>query len=420
MSSALVTDERPASSLDAAETPVLEIRHVTKLFGSVEAVSDASLVLPPGKTMVLLGESGSGKTTILRCVAGLENVTQGEILMEGSVIADGRRGTAPESRRVGMVFQNYALWPHMTAADNIAFAGRRSARGREVRRKAKEQAIELLHTVGLGHLGDRLPGQLSGGQQQRVALARALAGDVRLLLMDEPLSALDQALREELRLELRAQIKKSGLACLYVTHDQQEALAMADVLVVMKSGKIMELGDPRKIYERPATSFGAAFLGATNAARGIVVEVGETYAVAQVGDERLVFHPSDAGLVAGSSVEMRWRREHTTVVGGTGPAGPLGVNEWRGEAVSAVYLGHAWEAAVDLLGGRVRALCRTELSGDVVISVEPARVIGYACDPIEQTGVLDAVVEDDAEVEAAVAASEDHPETTPSPSGATS
>jgi iron(III) transport system ATP-binding protein len=354
--------------------PVVEVLGLTKRFGTFTAVSNASLTLAAGKTLVLLGESGSGKTTVLRCVAGLENASSGTIRLGGAVVDDGRRQVPPEQRRIGMVFQSYALWPQMSALENVVFAGLRNRRGAAARREARAQAEQLLDTVGLKTMKDRLPSQLSGGQQQRVALARALAGDVRLLLMDEPLSALDQALREELRLGLRAQIRRSGLACLYVTHDQEEALAMADELIVMRAGVIEERGDPRAIYERPATSFGANFLGAKNLARGEVVQIGQPFSVARVGSDLVSFSAVDP-IRVGDGVELRWRREHTRL----GLAGSEGQpNQWPARVSSAVYLGHRWEVGLDCLGTLTRAWSDSDLSDTVVAHVPPLLMLGYA------------------------------------------
>ncbi len=257
------------------------------------------------------------------------------------MVDDGARQVPPESRRVGMVFQSYALWPQMTALENVVFAGTRDRKGAAVKREAVAQAEALLETVGLASMKGRLPGQLSGGQQQRVALARALAGDVRLLLMDEPLSALDQALREELRLGLRAQIQRSGLACLYVTHDQEEALAMADELIVMKSGVIEEHGHPRAIFERPATAFGAGFLGAKNSVLGKVVQAAQPYSTARVGSDTVTFSPVDR-LAVGETVELRWRREHTRLSPTADAAAP---NQWQAHVTTAVYLATAGKSA---------------------------------------------------------------------------
>lgn len=365
--------ESHAPSSSAAREPVVEISRLTKSFGNFDAVKEVSLKLEAGKTLVLLGESGSGKTTVLRCVAGLERATSGTIRLGGTVVDDGKQQVPPELRRVGMVFQSYALWPQMTALENVVFAGTRDRKGAAVKREVKAQAEALLETVGLASMKGRLPGQLSGGQQQRVALARALAGDVRLLLMDEPLSALDQALREELRLGLRAQIQRSGLACLYVTHDQEEALAMADELIVMRHGVIEEHGHPREIFERPATAFGAGFLGAKNSVLAKVTQLAQPYATARVGGDTITFSPVDA-LAVGEIVEIRWRREHTRLTPAAAPGAP---NQWTAQVTSAVYLGHRWEVGLNSLGVPIRAWSESEASDTRVAHVSPQRLLGY-------------------------------------------
>jgi ABC-type Fe3+/spermidine/putrescine transport system ATPase subunit len=370
-----------------ASTPAVEIRHLVKRFkgrGSDDfvAVNDVSLTVLPGQTVVLLGESGCGKTTTLRCLAGLESATNGDIRIDGVVVDDGVQQTPPESRRVGMVFQNYALWPHMSALKNVAFAGQRGFRGRKVSASSREQAADLLKTVGLSDKMGRLPGQLSGGQQQRVALARALAGDVRLLLMDEPLSALDQSLREGLRLELRTQIKRSGLACVYVTHDQQEALAMADVLVVMRAGRIEEIGDPQDIYENPRTAFGAAFLGAKNTVNAVVTRSGADFHEAEVLGDIVRFKTTGWTPSAGDHVELRWHPEHVDIllVDGDGIAKP---NCWSGIVERSVYAGYTWEVSLTALGTSWRAWSRRQPLGQVSVSVQPEHISGYRCVPAE-------------------------------------
>lgn len=369
---------------ESAVQPVIDVVGVTKNYGKFVAVDNVSLSVHKGEILVLLGESGSGKTTILRCVAGLDNVTTGQLRIAGDVVDDGHRRTSPESRRLGMVFQSYALWPQMSVLQNVAFAGRRASEtGLLSRREAVEQATQLLETVGMARMKDRLPSQLSGGQQQRVALARALAGNVRLLLMDEPLSALDQALREELRLGLREQIRRSGLACLYVTHDQEEALAMADTLAVMKNGVVVEHGDPRSCFERPKTIFGASFLGARNALQGTVVLTRGALATAVVDGEVISFSPMQT-MRAGDRAEFRFRRRHTTL-------GPLpqewAGNAWRARILSSAYLGHGWEVSAHCLGATVRAWTTTEPSAeDSHVLVPPEQVLGYLANAAAATG----------------------------------
>ena len=235
----------------------LSIRRLVKQFDGTRALKGLDLDVPAGRFVTLLGPSGCGKTTLLRSIAGITEPTSGEIWL-----ADRRiDAVAPEKRNFGMVFQTYALFPHMSVERNVAFGleMRRLPRPEITRRVAA--ALEL---VGLDHLGRRLPRQLSGGQQQRVALARAVVTEPDLLLFDEPLSNLDAKLRDTLREELRALQQKLGITSIYVTHDQSEAMALADEIVVMKDGEIVERGTPVDLYRRPAYRFTAEFLGMTN------------------------------------------------------------------------------------------------------------------------------------------------------------
>lgn len=233
---------------------VIELRDVGKQWGEVVALSPSSVVIPEASFTVLLGPSGCGKTTTLRLIAGLDTASQGQILIAGRDVT----AAPPAARGVAMVFQNYALFPHLSVADNIVF-------GLQVRRLPKaeqaERLAKVLALLGLEKLRDRKPSQLSGGQQQRVALARALVAEARICLMDEPLSNLDAQLRQEMRQELRALQQKLGLTVVYVTHDQAEAMSMADQVVLLNHGRIEQCGSPREIYARPASAFAARFIG---------------------------------------------------------------------------------------------------------------------------------------------------------------
>jgi iron(III) transport system ATP-binding protein len=207
---------------------------------------------------VLLGPSGSGKTTLLRCLAGIERVTTGRIEIGGRAVADGRVHVPPDQRDLSMVFQDYALWPHLTARDNVAFALRRRKLSRAT---AREQAAAMLDRVGLGALGGRYPNELSGGEQQRVALARALVGDTGLILCDEPLSNLDADLRERMRLEISSLVRDVAATTAYITHDQAEAFALADRVGILEKGRLVQQGSPEEIYTQPASPFVARFTG---------------------------------------------------------------------------------------------------------------------------------------------------------------
>jgi iron(III) transport system ATP-binding protein len=239
---------------------------VRKAFGPVQAVDGVSLQVAEGEICALLGPSGCGKTTMLRLIAGFERPDQGCIELDGQVIAGGRSFLPPERRRIGMVFQDYALFPHMDVAQNVGYAlGRRPDPAR---------VREVLELVGLGDYGARHPGELSGGQQQRVALARALAGTPKLVLLDEPFSGLDAGLRARVRQEVRQILVAAGVTALFVTHDQEEALSLADRVAVMRDGRICQTGTPEEVYGRPASRWVAEFLGEADVLPGIVSEDG--------------------------------------------------------------------------------------------------------------------------------------------------
>jgi len=246
----------------------LTLDNITKQFGRVAAVDDVSLAINKGEFLTLLGPSGCGKTTILRMIAGFEMPTHGNILLDGEDITD-----RPANKRpMGMVFQSYALFPHMTVEQNIAF-------GMNIQRKSKEviqqRCAELLELVGLSDKGRSYPHQLSGGQQQRIALARALAVEPKVLLLDEPLSALDVKVRITLRNEIRRIQQQLKMTAIYVTHDQEEALSLSDRIAVMAKGKVEQLDHPEKIYSQPLTAFAATFVGNSNQFRGVLESAAE-------------------------------------------------------------------------------------------------------------------------------------------------
>ena len=242
---------------DAPKKPIIQIQNVTKRFGRVAAVDNVSLDILAGEFFVLLGPSGCGKTTLLRMIAGFELPTEGTILIDGQDMA----GIPPNKRPVNMVFQSYAVFPHMSVADNVAYGLKIAGmKGGEVR----DRVAEALDLVKLGGFEDRMPDQMSGGQRQRVALARALAIEPRLLLLDEPFGALDAKVRKDLRRWLRDLHKQMGLTSIFVTHDQEEALELADRVVVMNQGRIEQIGAPDAVYMNPETPFVSHFVGETN------------------------------------------------------------------------------------------------------------------------------------------------------------
>ncbi len=241
----------------------VRIEHVFKRFGSVTAVNDFNLVVKDGEFVSILGPSGCGKTTTLRMIAGFERATEGEIYIGEQCVSSSLKGSfaPPEKRDIGMVFQSYAVWPHMTVAENVGYPLKIQKVEKSERDRRVQEMLELVH---LGEYGKRYPNQLSGGQQQRVALARALVAQPGLLLLDEPLSNLDAKLRESMRFEILEIQKKTGITVVYVTHDQSEAMAMSDRVVVMSMGVVQQIGAPHEIYTQPANKMVADFIGLVN------------------------------------------------------------------------------------------------------------------------------------------------------------
>jgi iron(III) transport system ATP-binding protein len=255
---------------------MLRITNLTKQFevadGKTIAVRNLDLEVEQGKFFVLLGPSGCGKSTLLRCVAGLEGIEDGEISLDGRVVSAGGRGVSvdPEDRGIAMVFQTYAIWPHMTVFDNVAFPLTEAKNASLSRAQVQAKVKDILALVRLADYGAYSAATMSGGQQQRIALARALVREPKLLLMDEPLSNLDAKLREEMRDEIKQLTRALGVTTLHVTHDQTEAMALADSLAVMSAGKILQLGEPEQLYRRPVNRMVAEFLGRTNWLAGTV------------------------------------------------------------------------------------------------------------------------------------------------------
>jgi spermidine/putrescine transport system ATP-binding protein len=322
--------------------PILELHHLSKRFGDFAAVDDLSLDIAAGEFLTLLGASGSGKTTTLRMIAGFEPPTAGEILMAGAPIA----ALPPFKRDINTVFQHYALFPHMSVRDNIAYGLR--MRGVPAAQR-EEQVTRALEMVKLEQLGARSPRQLSGGQQQRVALARALVNRPRVLLLDEPLGALDLKLRKEMQLELKHLQTDLGITFVYVTHDQEEALTMSDRIVLMRQGRIAQIGTPRELYDRPASRYVADFIGDTNLLAGTVVESAGGMATLRVGDVALR-GLSDGPLPAGREAWLTVRPEAIRLIDGHGA--PAAQNMVPGTVDDAVYAGSALRVHVTLPGGQ--------------------------------------------------------------------
>jgi spermidine/putrescine transport system ATP-binding protein len=268
--------------------PILEMRGVSKNYGSTIALHDVNLHVANGEFLTLLGPSGCGKTTILRLFSGFETPTKGELLLNGQVIND----IVPEKRKLNTVFQNYALFPHMTVRENVAFGLRMQKKPKgEISRRVRE-ALQMVH---LEILADRRPAQLSGGQQQRVAIARAVINNPMVLLLDEPFSALDFKLRKQMQFEIKHLQRQLGITFIFVTHDQEEAFAMSDRVVVMNEGYIEQIGTPKEIYEEPESLFVARFVGEINILEGVILEVQE--------------NNSYLATVEGATFPLRTRRE---------------------------------------------------------------------------------------------------------------
>ena len=288
-----------------APSPYLQIRHISKLFGKVAALDDVSLDVSEGEFLFLLGPSGCGKTTLLRIIAGLEEPSAGQVIQAGKDVTK----LSPGQRDFGIVFQSYALFPNLTVTQNIAYGleNRRLPRAR-----VQARVAEMLSLVGLTGYETRYPAQLSGGQQQRVALARALAISPGLLLLDEPLSALDARVRARLRLEVAALQRRLGVTTIMVTHDQEEALTMADRVVVMDHGRIAQIGAPREVYRAPATPFVADFVGLMNFLPGVMA----TGRVAQVrcGGALLQVPAAAQNLPPGHEVTVAIRPEDVRIL----------------------------------------------------------------------------------------------------------
>jgi ABC-type Fe3+/spermidine/putrescine transport system ATPase subunit len=318
---------------------------MTKRYGPVVAVDAIDLTIEEGEFLVLLGPSGCGKTTTLRCIAGLEAVSGGAIRFGDATVSSPDLSVPPEKREIGMVFQSYAVWPHMTVYDNVAF-GLRLKKGLD-KRQIAERVEKALDTVGLTPYAQRGVYQLSGGQQQRVALARAFVLEPRVLLFDEPLSNLDAKLREHMRFELRQLQQRLGITSIYVTHDQEEAMVVADRIALMEGGHIVQTGTPMEIYNRPASLFAANFIGITNAWSGTVEARGGAGTSVRVSDA-LTLHSADTGFSAGEAVDIVCRPEQFSL----SPTRPEGVNVFAVTVQGTAFLGNT--ADVFLAAGELK------------------------------------------------------------------
>ena len=302
----------------------LAVHNLVKRFGAAAAVDDVSFSLVGNEFFTLLGPSGCGKTTTLRCVAGLEHADAGEIRIQDQPVFSSRErlNVPTHLRPIGMVFQSYAVWPHMTVFENIAYPMRVR---NQPRSRINDRVAHVLQILDMPGMASRMPSQLSGGQQQRVALGRALAMNPAVLLLDEPLSNLDAKLRESMRAELKHIQKTTGLPILYVTHDQEEAMAMSDRIAVMSQGRVLQVADPEEIYARPRNRFVLDFIGAVNYLPATVRDWGSSAAALVVpGGESIVVH-TELALHPGQGLLLAVRPEEAGLVAGKTPSGLNGV-----------------------------------------------------------------------------------------------
>ncbi len=333
------------------------VTNLTKTYnspeGPVAALLGIDFEIAAGEFYTLLGPSGCGKSTTLRCIAGLEYPNDGEITIGEEIVSSGGRSTPANLRPIGMVFQSYAIWPHMTVFNNVAFP-LKQRRSRVPRAQRRDRVMEALALVKMEDLADRPSPYLSGGQQQRVALARALVSRPDVLLLDEPLSNLDAKLREDLRHEIKLLTKSLGITTLYVTHDQVEALAMSDRIAVMLDGTIVQEGSPRDIYMRPENDFVARFVGQVNFFKGKVIEApAQGSGLVDTGAGRISC-TIPAGLKVGGAVSVAVRPESVTVRTANGQSGVFTGNVLRGKVAHAVFLGDSIDCQVEVQGHVVR------------------------------------------------------------------
>jgi spermidine/putrescine transport system ATP-binding protein len=315
----------------------VELQDVTKRFGELIAVDSVSLSVRQSEFLTLLGPSGCGKTTLLRMIAGFETPDVGRVLLHGSDVTN----VSPNRRDVTTVFQQYALFPHMNVFDNVAFGLERRRTARDEINRRVAAALEL---VRLGGLDERRPAELSGGQQQRVALARALILEPRVLLLDEPLAALDLKLRKQMQIELKSLQRRVGISFIYVTHDQEEALTMSDRIVVMNAGRIEQIGRAEEIYERPLTEFVAGFIGVSNIIEGTVEAAFEGKLVVSIGGAKISALAD--GPAAGRRVRLLVRPEKINLTSEPSQ------KSLKGKIEAAIYLGESTQWRVGIEGGQ--------------------------------------------------------------------
>ncbi|MFE7977489.1 ABC transporter ATP-binding protein [Streptomyces shenzhenensis] len=358
--------------------PDVKVSHLNKQFGGNVVLDDIDFTIRDGEFFTLLGPSGCGKSTTLNCIAGLEQPSGGTIAVGDTTFVDtaSKLFVPPEGRNLGMVFQSYALWPHKTIAANLAMPLQIRKVGKTEQRRLIDDALDK---VGLLHLRERYPHQLSGGQQQRVALARALVYSPSVLLLDEPLSNLDAKLREQARAWLKRLQEDLGITTVYVTHDQDEALALSDRIAVMAGGHMLQIGSPQEIYETPATAEVAAFVGRCNFLKATVTETTRDGAVLKLeSDSQALSVTTARPLSAGETVTVAVRPERLSILTARDKAAP-GTNVIGAEVLTTSYLGSRFEYDLKVGDLVVQVVSdRGGLAGAVNLAVEPDACLVYA------------------------------------------
>ncbi len=368
----------------------LNTEYKTQKGPAVKAAQNVEFEAPKGVFFTLLGPSGCGKTTTLRSIAGLERPTSGSIEANGKVVYSSANGifVPPNKRNFGMVFQSYAIWPHMTVFSNASFP-LEVRKNKLPKAQIREKVMKVLHAVGLDHLADRDATKLSGGQQQRLALARALVMEPEILLLDEPLSNLDAKLREKMRFELKRIQRELGLTTIYVTHDQGEALALSHEIAVMNEGRIVQIGSPRTIYERPANRFVADFIGTTNFVDGDVLGLDSQTKLwrlrTPLGD---LMASSDAPLTPGGKATLSIRPEDVELTEDAAPADHL-LNLATGVVDQKVFLGDIVDFQVKvgdvMLLSRAHPSLRTPIGDKINIRMDPMKCVALPAEPAAVT-----------------------------------
>jgi len=348
---------------------LVTVENASKFYGELAALNSLNLTIEPGEFLVLLGPSGSGKSTLIRSLAGIEKIDQGRISFADQIMSEGDKHVAPEKRDLAMVFQDYALWPHLTAEENVAYALKRRSLSRE---ESTKLVLEMLDRVGLANKRGNYPSELSGGEQQRVALARAIVARPSLLLFDEPLSNLDADLRERLRIEISTLTREIGASALYITHDQSEAFALADRIGVINKGAIEQIDKPEKIYNKPATRFVANFTGTAGHFRGIVNSVDEKYCNVELGGDLLKARHT-TNLEPGMEVDILVRPAATSF-------DSTGKNRIKCSITDVAYRGRGYDHAIETKYGSLTGVfddSAHDRGERMEVSIDPQRCIAF-------------------------------------------